>query len=38
MKISFSTFINHFKILKGEDVHFAFNTLAFQLYDIDHDG
>ena len=36
-KISLSRFINHFKILKKDDVQTTFNILAFKLYDIDHD-
>lgn len=38
MKISFSTFIREFLLLKGEDIHFAFNILGFRLYDMDRDG
>jgi hypothetical protein len=37
-KISMSKFIKEFIILKGEDLHSQFNTLAFKLYDIDHDN
>lgn len=38
IKISFSHFINSFLILKGEDVHHSYNSLAFRIYDIDRDG
>lgn len=38
MKISMSTFIKEFILLKGEDIHFSFNILAFRLYDLDRDG
>jgi hypothetical protein len=37
MKISMSTFIKEFSLLKGEDIHFAFNVLAFRIYDMDRD-
>ena len=37
-KISMSKFIKEFIILKGEDLHSLFNTLAFRLYDIDRDN
>jgi len=37
-KISMSKFIKEFIILKGEDLHSLFNTLAFKLYDIDRDS
>lgn len=38
MKISMSTFIKEFRLLKGEDIHFAFNILGFRIYDVDRDG
>jgi hypothetical protein len=38
MKIPMSAFVKEFMLLKGEDIHFAFNILAFRLYDIDRDG
>ena len=38
MKIPMSRFIKEFMILKGEDIHSLFNTLAFKLYDIDRDN
>lgn len=37
-KISMTRFIKEFIILKGEDLHSFFNTLAFKLYDIDRDN
>jgi hypothetical protein len=38
MKIGMSTFIKEFQLLKGEDIHFAFNILGFRIYDMDRDG
>lgn len=37
-KIPMSKFVKEFIILKGEDLHSLFNTLAFKLYDIDRDN
>jgi hypothetical protein len=36
-KISMTRFVKEFMILKGEDIHYAFNSLAFKLYDVDRD-
>lgn len=38
MKIGMSRFIREFTIFKKEDLHQAYNILAFRLYDIDRDG
>jgi hypothetical protein len=37
-KISMSTFIKELLVFKKEDVHYVYNTFAFRLYDLDHDG
>jgi hypothetical protein len=36
-KIPLSRFIKRFQLLKKEDVQATFNSIAFCLYDIDHD-